>query len=79
MGEGLLAGDVPAGTAVRRGRPDSDVALLVGALLPGDLVVLEVGLRRRLARVDDHHQGGVGDYVVRDVGVPIGGVKGGSG
>ena len=42
---------VPAGALVRGRRPERDVPLAVGALVPGDLGVLEVGLGRGLAGV----------------------------
>lgn len=70
VAETLLARHVPAGTAVRGRRPDGDVALLVRALLPWDLAVLEVALCRRLTRVDDDHKRWVLHDIVRNVGVP---------
>jgi hypothetical protein len=65
-----LAGHVPARAAMRTARPDGDVPLLVGTLLPRDLAVLGVRLCGRLARVDHDDEGRVGLDVVGDVDVP---------
>lgn len=54
-----LARDVPARPAVGARGPQRDVALGVGAAVPGDEGVLEVGLGAGLARVDHDYLGAV--------------------
>jgi hypothetical protein len=66
-----LARYVPARAAVRAAGPDGDVPLPVRPLFPRDLGILEVGLRRGLARVDHHYQRRIGLHLVRDVGPPV--------
>lgn len=52
VGQACFARHVPARPAVGTRRPEREVALGVGAAVPGDERVLEVGLRAGLARVD---------------------------
>lgn len=62
---------VPARPTVRRRRPHRHVPLPVRPLLPRDRGVLEVRLRRGLARVQYYYQRRVLDNVVGYVDVPV--------
>jgi hypothetical protein len=75
--EGTAGGYVPAGALVWGRRPQRDVALAVGALVPGDFGVLEVGLGGGLAGVWGGRGGllvyiGVGVVVFTPLGMSLG-------